>query len=120
MPIVALTTPTNQQSQALTAAMQLAGAEKVHIGLHRDAQEGQALATCWAAWGLHRWNEKMEVVVGEGSQNFHPRGAIFLFFLPQEKIMYCIYLFLDSIVYDFVSQKDVYFQMKFINIVFLC
>jgi len=57
--------------------MQLAGAEKVHIGLHRDAQEGQALATWGAAWGWHRRNEKMEVVVGEGSQNFHPSGVIF-------------------------------------------
>ena len=119
MPIVSLTTPTNQQSQALTAAMQLAGAEKVHIGLHRDAQEGQALATWWAVGvgtvETKKWKWWLEKVPRISIQ----RGWFFSFFLPQEKIMY-IFISGQYRIW-FVSQKDVYFQMKFINIVcFLC
>lgn len=103
MPIVSLTTPTNQQSQALTAAMQLAGAEKVHIGLHRDAQEGQALATWWAVGvgtvETKKWKWWLEKVPRISIQ----RGWFLVFFYHKKRS--CIYLFLDSIVYDLWAKK---------------
>ena len=91
-----------QIREALTAAMQLSGATKVHIGLRRDAQDGQArpVVPVGSAVG---WNVGGGVLaplkwrngsfgIGEASPEFPiQRGWFFvlLFFQPRKKDHYC-------------------------------
>lgn len=84
---------TKQDMKALTAAMQLAGAEKVHIGLHRDAQEGQGpwtnesafywingekLEKDWPGWGGYGLASLEENILDAGLPVRQPHLEAFL------------------------------------------